>query len=69
MQQKLTTCKFALRWWNGQKYGCAERAIKEKTKKLEILQKDECGGDRLEIKKLQQEIDFLLEQEDIKWKQ
>jgi exonuclease III len=69
VQQKLETCKSALRRWNGQKYGCAEKAIKKKTKELEILQKYECVGDGPDIKKLQTEIDFLLEQEDIRWKQ
>jgi hypothetical protein len=69
VQQKLEQCKTMLRRWNGQKYGCAEKAIKEKTKKLEILQKNEGVGDRLAIMKLQQEIDFLLEQEDTRWKQ
>jgi hypothetical protein len=69
VQQKLEMCKTTLRRWNGQKYGCAEKAIKEKTKKLEILQKNEGVGDRLAIVKLQQEIDFLLEQEDTRWKQ
>jgi hypothetical protein len=69
VQQKLEQCKTTLRRWNGQKYGCAEKAIKEKTKKLEILQKNEGVGDRLAIMKLQQEIDFLLEQEDTRWKQ
>jgi hypothetical protein len=69
VQHKLETCKSALRRWNGQKYGCAEKAIKKKTKELEILQKNESVMDGLEIKKLQQEIDFLLEQEDLRWKQ
>jgi hypothetical protein len=69
VQQKLEMCKSALRRWNGKKYGCAEKAIKEKSKKLEILQENERGGDGPEIKKLQMEIDFLLEQEDIRWKQ
>ena len=32
VQQKLAKCKSALRRWNGQKCGYAERAIKEKTK-------------------------------------
>jgi hypothetical protein len=38
-------------------------------KQLEILQRNETVMDGQEIKELQQEIDFLLEQEDIRWKQ
>jgi hypothetical protein len=69
VQQKIARCKSALRRWNGQKYGCAEKAIKEKTKQLEIIQRNEHVEDRSAIKQLQQEIEFLLEQEDTRWKQ
>jgi hypothetical protein len=53
----------------GENMGVRKRLIKEKNKKLEILQKNENGEDGPEVKKLQKEIDFLLEQEDIRWKQ
>jgi hypothetical protein len=49
VQQKLAHCKSALRRWNGQKYGCAEKAIKEKTKQLEILQRNERVEDTLQL--------------------
>jgi hypothetical protein len=59
-------CAEIVKW---EKIWCAKKAIKEKSKKLEILQKNESGEDGPEVKKLQKEIDFLLEQEDIRWKQ
>jgi hypothetical protein len=43
--------------------------LKEKTKALELLQRDE-GPENVEvIKRLQGEIEYILEQEDVKWKQ
>jgi hypothetical protein len=43
--------------------------LEEKTKALEILQKDE-GPENVEaIKRLQGEIEYILKQEDVKWKQ
>ncbi|XP_059436588.1 uncharacterized protein LOC132169591 [Corylus avellana] len=69
VQQKLEACKGELKRWNWRKHGNFERAIKEKTKQLEILQRNENAKDGPSIKQLQSEIDFLLEQEDMKWKQ
>jgi hypothetical protein len=69
VQQRLEKCKGDLRRWSWQKYGNLEKAIKEKTKQLEILQRDEGAVDGQQIKVLQNEIDALLEQEDTRWKQ
>jgi hypothetical protein len=43
--------------------------MKKKTKQLAQIQQRGGDGDQEEIKKLQIEIDQLLEYEDIKWKQ
>lgn len=43
--------------------------MEKKTKYLAVLQQRGRSGDQEEIKKLQVEIDQLLEQEDVKWKQ
>lgn len=58
VQQKLETCKVDLRRWNWQKYGNFEKAIKEKTKQLEILQRNETTMDGQEIKKTTTEDRF-----------
>lgn len=58
-----------LRGWSRQKHGNIEKKVEKKTKQLAILQQRERHGGQEEIKKLQLEIDQLLEQEDIKWKQ
>ena len=68
VQQKFGTCKVDLRRQNWQKHGSFEKAIKEKAQQLEILQRNETTMDVQEIKKLQQEIEFLLEQEDTRCK-
>jgi hypothetical protein len=68
-QLKLDTCKVALSSWSRRKFGDAEVKVKEKTKKLEELQRDEVPADREEIKQLKGEIDYILEQEDVRWKQ
>lgn len=45
------------------------RAIREKTKVLNRLQQEEGLKNIDEQKQLKFELDFLLEQEDIRWKQ
>lgn len=69
LQQKLLLCKSDLRKWSWQKHGSIEMAVKEKTRKLELLQRNEGPWNFEEIKVLQGEIAFLLEQEDMRWKQ
>jgi hypothetical protein len=69
VQQKLNTCQADLTRWSRRKFGDTEEKIKEKTKKLEVLQRSEGPEQREEIKVLKGEIDYLLEQEDVKWKQ
>ncbi|XP_059429221.1 uncharacterized protein LOC132163036 [Corylus avellana] len=41
VQQKLEACKGALKRWNWQKHGNFEKAVKEKTQQLEIMQRNE----------------------------
>lgn len=69
VQQKLDTCKAELRKWNGIKHGNAEKFIKEKAKILKELQEHEGPNSVEPIRQLKGKIDFLLEQEDTRWKQ
>ncbi|XP_059429046.1 uncharacterized protein LOC132162844 [Corylus avellana] len=65
---KLAQCQTQLMRWSARKYGDAERVFKRKTKQLEVLQRQESEANLAAIQTLKREIDFLLEQEDIKWK-
>jgi hypothetical protein len=69
VRQKLSSCQSGLTRWSARKFGNAERVLKEKTKILGILQKEEGPSNWDEIKRLQTEIDFILDQEDLRWKQ
>jgi hypothetical protein len=65
---KLAGCQTRLKRWSG-KFGNAERELKRKRKQLAVLQMA-CSMDNNDaIKQLQEEINFILEQEDIQWKQ
>jgi hypothetical protein len=67
--EKLGSCQKTLSQWSGRRFRNAERLIKKKTKALEVLQRDEDPDQREAIKKLQGEIETLMEQEDLRWKQ
>jgi hypothetical protein len=68
-QQKLSMCQTNLKRWSTGKFGHAEKLLKEKTKKLELLQQHE-GPENVEaIQILKGEIEYILEQEDVRWKQ
>jgi exonuclease III len=69
VRQKLNSCQRKLMCWSSRKFGSADKLIKEKTKLLAQLQQNERGDRWEEIKRVQAEIDFILEQEDVKWKQ
>jgi exonuclease III len=69
MINKLATCQRSLIRWSGAKYGNAEKLIKEKTKELEELQTHEDPSTWPDISRLKKEIECLMEQEDVKWKQ
>jgi hypothetical protein len=69
VQQKLAYCQTELSSWSSRKFGNASKKLKDKTKQLELLQRHEGPGMSEGIKRLKQEIDFILEQEDIRWKQ
>jgi nucleoside-triphosphatase THEP1 len=69
VQEKLAPCQTKLKNWSSRKFGQAEKVLKEKTKALEVLQRNEGLENVEEIKCLQGEIDYILDQEDVKWKQ
>ncbi|XP_035542487.1 uncharacterized protein LOC118344867 [Juglans regia] len=69
IQNLLTGCRRALsRWYRGS-IRAREGAIKEKIERLNLLEADEKPERMGEIKKLREELGFLLEQEDLRWKQ
>jgi hypothetical protein len=67
--QKLAWCQRKLTAWSFRKFRKADKELDKKTKALEKLQQQEGADNWGEIKKLQGEIESILEQEDIKWKQ
>jgi hypothetical protein len=68
-ENKLATCQRSFIRWSGAKFGNAEKLIKKKTKELEELQTHEDPATWADISQLKKEIEFLMEQEDVKWKQ
>jgi hypothetical protein len=58
---KLANCQANLKWWNGKKFGNADRELKKKRKQLLELQSLIGIGFAADIKKLQDEINFILE--------
>ena len=66
---KLANCQMGLKCWSGNKFGNAERELKRKSKQLVILQTTSSTDNADTIKQLQEEINFILEQLDIRWKQ
>ena len=66
---KLANCQADLKRWSGKKFGNANRELKKKRKQLLQLQSLPGTSFATDIKRLQDEIDFILEQEDIRWKQ
>jgi hypothetical protein len=69
ISNKLKRCGDVLKSWSREKLCNTEKIIKSKIACLEALQREEGPWEVAEIKILQQEIDVLLEQEDLKWKQ
>jgi hypothetical protein len=65
----LVTCQADLSSWSSRKFDdVAKKKKTQKTKKLELLQREE-GLDNYEAIKVLKELDFIMEHEDIKWKQ
>jgi hypothetical protein len=58
---KLEQCQSHLTCWSFRKFGNAEMQLKKKTKQLKTIQRIEDPYNWAEIKKLQDEIDFILE--------
>jgi hypothetical protein len=69
VRQKLDHCRRALTRWNRRKFGDVDESLKKKTKELVQLQQVEHSSNQDAIKKIQSEIDAILEQEDSRWKQ
>jgi hypothetical protein len=69
VRQKLANCQADLSSWSSRKFGDASKKLKAKTKQLELLQRNEGPDTSVAIKVLKHEIDFILEQEDLRWKQ
>jgi exonuclease III len=69
VKRKMGKCKRTIQVWVRKNVGAVEDLIKSKTKKLEVIQKGAVGNNREEEKTLRGEIDGLLEQEEIKWRQ
>jgi hypothetical protein len=65
----LLHCQPVFSWWSLNKFGNTTRSLREKSRRLEDLQCNEVQNNREEIKCPQSEIDLILEQEDLKWKQ
>jgi hypothetical protein len=68
-RERLAHCQTKLSHWSDKKYHDVERVLKEKSKKLEELQRYDEGANWPAIKILKGEIDSILEHEDVKWKQ
>ena len=69
VQKKLENCRGALKEWSRGKLANGEQAIKQQTALLQELQRDEDPQNRSAIRQLQEKIDKMLEQEDLKWRQ
>lgn len=70
-QQKLEICQRELTQWSSKKFGRLEATLQAKKKLLAVLQKNEnlTNLAKIKKKKVQEEIELLLEQEDRRWKQ
>lgn len=69
MLSYLESSKEALLRWSKFKGSDSEKEIKDRKKELKLLQMNECKGNMVEIKSLQKELERLLEQKDMKWRQ
>ncbi|XP_042974686.1 uncharacterized protein LOC122306319 [Carya illinoinensis] len=69
IQTKLEACSKKLRQWSRHIDQDRSKAIKEKTRLINQLQRDEGPSYIQSQKQLHKELEFLLEQEDLKWKQ
>jgi hypothetical protein len=69
VRNKLQQCQKVLSGWSRRKFGDTEERLKSKNKELVKLTQAESSSNQGAIKKLQDEIDEILEQEDVRWKQ
>jgi hypothetical protein len=69
VRNKLQQCQKVLFGWNRRKFGDTEERLKSKNNELAKLQQAESSSNQGAVKKLQDEIDEILEQEDVRWKQ
>ncbi|XP_042972967.1 uncharacterized protein LOC122304769 [Carya illinoinensis] len=68
-QQCLRKCKEGLVKWSNTILIQQRKVIQSKLAQLAILQEDNTGADNSTIRELQRELDKLLEEENVKWKQ
>jgi ribonuclease HI len=68
-RERLSHCQSQLTRWSDKKFSHTDRVLKDKTKKLEEMQRYDEEKNWPAIKILQGEIDSILEHEDVKWKQ
>lgn len=69
LKEKIHKCQQALTTWNGAHIDQIEKVITQKTKLLEELQNGDGLLDLENIHNLQQEVNELMEQDDVKWRQ
>lgn len=67
VQAKLEKCSKGLKRWSKNLDRERVKAIKEKSKELDLLQHNEDSSSMPAQKQLRKEIGFLLNQEDVKW--
>lgn len=69
LQARLKECSKALGHWSKYTFRERDRLIIVKTKRLRKMQSIEEGGNIEEVKGLREDVEIMLEQEDLKWRQ
>ncbi|KAG7943393.1 hypothetical protein I3843_15G036000 [Carya illinoinensis] len=69
VQKKLEACSQRLKQWSKNLIRDRNRNIREKTNEIKRMQRFENAGNVSQIKAIQAELNFLLDQEDLRWKQ
>jgi hypothetical protein len=68
--EKLKTCKKHLGDWSRRSFGSVTRQLREKTQELAKAEEEAIKGGSLDrIRKLKDEVNFLLEREERLWRQ
>jgi hypothetical protein len=69
VQEKMKRCQKTIQVWVKKVVHATEESIREKSRALEMIQTEERGQAKEEEVQLKNEIENLLEQEEVKWKQ